>query len=149
MQSDLRITDLYKDIEALVTALRQPGTEKISDAAEINVSFGDGRAAFAGTIVDKLEGTPPTRICMTDLATGDTWVLTFGHNVDRSRKFSPDGKLIAVLSDRHKSGDFRLYLLEMATGAARSGPHVDGSIEYLHWSPDSKRILLGVAADRR
>ena len=95
--------------------------------------------------MDTLEGTPPTRICQVDLTSGDTRVLTFGPNTDRLPKFSPDGRQVAFLSDRHKAGDFQLYLLDPISGAARPTPPVEGWVEYLHWSPDGKRILLGVA----
>jgi dipeptidyl aminopeptidase/acylaminoacyl peptidase len=145
MQKDLRESELYREAEALYTGVRRPGTGQISDAAEVNASP-DGRyAVFSGTIVDKLEGTPPTRICQVELASGDIRVLTFGPNTDRLPKFSPDGRHIAFLSDRAKDGDFQLYLLDAATGAARAAPKVEGWVEYLHWSPDGKRILLGVA----
>ncbi len=145
MERDLRGTDLYKEIEALVASLRQPGTGQLSDAVEVNASP-DGRfAVFAGTIIDKLEGTPPTRICLTDLATGDMRVLTFGPSIDRLPKFSPDGRQVAFLSDRHKEGDFQLYLLDPKTGAAKPTPRVEGWVEYLNWSPDGRRILLSVA----
>jgi dipeptidyl aminopeptidase/acylaminoacyl peptidase len=143
MQRDIRDSALFQEAEALFRALRQPGTGLISDAAE--VSTNGAHAVFSGTIVDVPKGTPPTRICLTELATGDTRVLTFGPNIDRLPKFSPDGKRIAFLSDRGKQGDFQLYLLDPASGAARPTPAVDGWVEYLHWSPDGKRILLGVA----
>src|SRR5687767_9248165 len=145
MQKDLRATDLYREIEAVTKALRQPGTGQISDAVEAHVSPDGQRAVFAGTLVDKLEGTPPTRICLTDLASGNTRVLTFGPNTDRLPKFSPDGRHIAFLSDRYKEGDFQLYLLDPISGAARAAPRVEGWVEYLHWSPQGTRILLGVA----
>ena len=145
MQRDIRETDLYREAEALYRALRQPGTGQISDAAEVHVSPDGRHAVFAGSIMDKLEGTAPTRICSTDLASGETRVLTFGPNVDRSPKFSPDGRYIAFLSDRLKAGDFQLYLLDRISGAARATPPVEGWVEYLHWSPDGERILLAVA----
>jgi dipeptidyl aminopeptidase/acylaminoacyl peptidase len=145
MERDIRATDLYHKIEALCKTLRQPGTGRISDAAEAHVSPDGLQVVFAGTLMDKLEDTPPTRICLIDLATGDTRVLTFGPNVDRLPKFSPDGRQVAFLSDRHKAGDFQLYLLDPSSGAARSTPPVPGWVEYLHWSPDGRRILLGVA----
>lgn len=145
MQRDIRRTALYQEAERLHQTLRQPGSGQVSDAAEVHASP-DGRyAVFAGTLVDTLEGALPTRICLTELATGDTRVLTFGPNVDRLPKFSPDGRQIAFLSDRQKTGDFQLYLLDPASGAARPAPRVEGWVEYLHWSPDGRRILLGVA----
>jgi dipeptidyl aminopeptidase/acylaminoacyl peptidase len=143
MQTDIRETALYREAESLYRTLRQPGTGLISDAAE--VSSNGTQAVFAGTMVAELNGAPPTRICMTDLSSGDTRVLTFGPNIDRSPKFSPCGSHIAFLSDRHQAGDFQLYLLDPDAGAARATPPVAGWVEYFHWSPDGARILLGVA----
>lgn len=143
MEKDIRDTALYREAETLYRAVRRPGAGLISDASEISTN--GVHAVFSGTLIDSLSGVPPTRICITELATGDTRVLTFGPNIDRSPRFSPDGRRVAFLSDRHKSGDFQLYLLDPATGAARPAPHVEGWVEYLHWSPDGQRILLGVA----
>jgi len=143
MQRDIRDTALYQEAEALHRTLRRPATGRISDAAE--VSTNGIQAVFAGTLVETLDGLPPTRICLTHLTTGDTRVLTFGPNVDRLPKFSPNGQQIAFLSDRRKAGDFQLYLLDPVGGGARATPSVDGWVEYLHWSPNGERILLGVA----
>jgi dipeptidyl aminopeptidase/acylaminoacyl peptidase len=145
MRKDNRAAALYQEAEALYKALRQPGTGQISDATEVHVSPNGEHAVFAGTLVDKLEGLPPTRVCQIELASADTRVLTFGPNTDRLAKYSPDGRHIAFLSDRRKAGDFQLYLLDPVSGAARPTPRVEGWVEYLHWSPDGRRILLGVA----
>lgn len=143
MLRDMRNGVLYREAEDLIRALRQPGSGFISDASD--VSTNGTEAAYAGTLVDTLSGTPPTRICLTHLLTGDTRVLTFGPNIDRAPSFSPDGKCLAFLSDRHRVGDYQLYLLDPVTGVARRTPRVDGWVEYLHWSPDGNEILLGVA----
>lgn len=145
MKKDIRETALYREAEALYKTLRQPGTGQISDAAEVHVSPDGKYAVFAGTIVDRLEGAPPTRICKIDLTLGATRVLTFGPYTDRLPKYSPDGRQVAFLSDRHELDDFQLYLLDPVSGAARPTPPVKGWVEYLHWSPDGRRILLGVA----
>lgn len=145
MQRDIRNTALYQEAESILQVIRQPGTGQISDAAEIHAST-DGRfAVFAGTLVDTLEGMPSTNICRVDLRSGATHVLTFGPNSDRQPKYSPDGGHVAFISDRRKAGDFQLYLMDAVSGAARATPRVDGWVEYFHWSPDGKRILLGVA----
>lgn len=145
LQTDIRSLALYRETEALYEVLQQPGTGQISDAADIHASPEGESAVFAGTLVDTLDGAPRTRICRVDLSTGDTRVLTFGPNTDRLPKYSPDSQHIAFLSDRHEAGDFQLYLLDPASGAARATPVVKGWVEYLHWSPDGKNILLGVA----
>jgi len=145
MQNDIRETALYREAEALYESVRQPGSGQISDATEIHVAPGGKHAVFSGGLVDKLHDAPPTRICQIELATGETRVVTYGPNADRSPRYSPDGQYIAFLSDRATKGDFQLYLLNPNTGVARATPLVEGWVEYLHWSPDGKRILLAVA----
>lgn len=116
----------------------------ISDAAD--VSSNGREAAFAGTVADSLQATPPTRICVTDLSTAETRVITSGPNIDRYPRFAPDGRQIGFLSDRHQLGDLQLYLLDSMTGVVTKTPRVDGWAEYLQWSSDGTRVLLGVAA---
>ena len=142
---DMRGTSLYREVEALYRAMKRPGTGRIVDASELNVSP-DGRCvAFAGSMMQQLEGEAATRICLTELATGATRVMTGGPGSDRSPRFSPDGASIAFLSDRSGSGDFQLYLLDPLNGATRVAPRVDGWAEYLEWSPNGRYILLGAA----
>ncbi|MDE2050873.1 MAG: S9 family peptidase, partial [Gammaproteobacteria bacterium] len=142
MQRDIRETPLYRETESLYRAFRRPGSGLIADAAE--VSAHGNRVVFTGTLVDS-GNEASSRICLTDLTSADTRVLTFGPNTDRSPRLSPDGGRVAFLSDRRKAGDFQLYLLELESGECRAAPPVDGWVEYLHWSPNGRRILLGVA----
>lgn len=138
-------TELYKEVEAFYRSVRQPGTGQISDAAEVSVAPDGRHAVFSGSLMDALEGAPTTRICLIELSTARTRLLTFGPNTDRAPRFAPDGRYIAFLSDRERAGNFQLYLLDLESGAARRAPVVEGWVEYLHWSPDGTQILLGVA----
>ena len=142
MLRDIRDTPLYRETEALYRTFRRPGSGLIADAAEISAH--GTRAVFTGTLVDSANEAV-SRVCVTDLTTGDTRVLTFGPNTDRAPKLSPDGRQIAFLSDRRKAGDFQLCLLDAETGECRATPTVEGWVEYLQWSPNGRRILLGVA----
>ncbi len=142
MQRDIRETALYRETESLYRLFRRPGSGLIADAVEISAN-GD-RAVFTGTLIDAANEAA-SRLCLTDLATGDTRVLTFGPNTDRCPKLSPDGRQVAFLSDRHKAGDFQLYLLDLKSGECRATPPIDGWVEYLHWSPNGRRVLLGAA----
>jgi dipeptidyl aminopeptidase/acylaminoacyl peptidase len=151
MNVDVRDTPNYREALALCERFWQPGSGRIVDAAEVHAVPGVPYAVFAGTLVDRLEGMPPTRLCRVDLTTGELQVLTFGPSSDRSPKLSPDGRHVAFQSDRREAGNFQLYLLDAASGAARRTPDLQGWVEYLHWSPDGRQILLGVAghgADR-
>jgi dipeptidyl aminopeptidase/acylaminoacyl peptidase len=145
MTKDIRESVQYREAEVLHERFRRPGTGQISDAAEVHASPDGKNVVFTAVLVDKLDGAPPTRICRVELESGATQVLTFGPNSDRLPQYAPDGRHVAFLSDRHKAEDFQLYLLDPVGGATRRTPPVDGWVEYLRWSPDSKRILLGVA----
>jgi dipeptidyl aminopeptidase/acylaminoacyl peptidase len=141
----------FEEARGWFERLRAPGSGQIFDATQLHVSPDGRHAVFAGSLASALEGTAPARVCRVDLATGDLRVLTFGPGSDRSPKYSPDGRTIAFLSDRHRAGDVQLYLFDAQTGAARAAPRVEGWVESLHWSPDGERLLLGVAghgADR-
>lgn len=144
MERDIRGDDLFREAEILCKTLRQPLSGRISDVAEIHASSTGRHAVFAGTLWGILEGAPPTRIFQIDLASGEVRALTFGPNTDRMPMYSPDGEQIAFISDRHRVGDFQLYLLEPLQNACRATPSMKGWVEYLQWSPDGRRILLGV-----
>ena len=145
MQRDVRQSALYREAEALYRSLCRPGTGQISDAAELHASPDGQHAVFSATTFETLDSVPPTRICQASLVTGECRVLTSGPGTDRLPEYSPDGKSIAFLSDRHEAGHFQLYLLEPLTGAVSRTPTVNGWVEYFHWSTDGRRILLAVA----
>ena len=143
--TDIRNTDRYDEARALFQEIWRPGLGEVSDASELHVSPDGRRVVFTGVMCEALEGSLPTRICEVDLLTGALKVLSDGPNSDRTPKYSVDGRRVAFLSDRARSGDFQLYLLDLADGSARGTAPIDGWVEYLHWSPDGERVLLGVA----
>jgi dipeptidyl aminopeptidase/acylaminoacyl peptidase len=145
-KQDIRDTPLYQEAETLYRRLNQPGSGLLSDATDVCVSPDGSHVLLTGSFPpDILEGTPSTRICLVEIASGDTRVLTFGPNTDRLPRYSPDGRCVAFLSDRSGAGDFQLYLLDLKSGAVRGAPRVDGWVEYFQWAPDGTQIVLGVA----
>jgi dipeptidyl aminopeptidase/acylaminoacyl peptidase len=96
--------------------------------------------------MEKLEGIPLSRICLVESTGGPLQEITSGPNSDMLPRWSPDGRQLAFLSDRAEKGQFQLYLLEAGRlGEALATPAVDGTVEYLAWSPDGRKIVLGVA----
>lgn len=145
MDKDVRGTERWTEIEELCRTLRRPGSGRIADALEIDVAPDGTTAVFSALLMDRLEGAPQSRIARADLETGDVRILTLGPNSDRLARFSPDGGVVAFLSDRAAAGDFQLHLLDPRTGAVTATPPVDGWVEYLHWAPGGGRVLLAVA----
>ncbi len=91
MKRDIRDTAVYREAAEFFAAVRQPGTGQISDAAELHVAPDGKHVVFSGSILDAFNGAPPTRICRVDLDSGEVQVLTFGPNLDRLPKYSPNG----------------------------------------------------------
>jgi dipeptidyl aminopeptidase/acylaminoacyl peptidase len=145
-RGDLRDTPLYRDVEAFVRSVLEPAFGSITDGADPAPSP-DGRLiAFTGSMLERLEGVPTTRVCVADVEAGTFEPVTAGPNSDRFPRWSPDGKRLAFLSDRAEKGRHQLLLLQGGRmGEATPTPAVDGTVEYLAWSPDGSQILLGVA----
>lgn len=146
MNRDLRETPLYREVEEHFRRTEEPAIGRISGAADIDVSPDGRTAAFTGWKTEKV-GDQAARICTVDLESGAVQEITAGPNNDRMPRWSPDGARLAFLSDREDPGRVRLHMLEVGRlGEAVAAPDTKGTVEYLSWSPDGARILLGVAA---
>ncbi|KAH8812139.1 acylaminoacyl-peptidase [Xylogone sp. PMI_703] len=145
-QRDLRNTSIWRDVENHFQQLHGGAFGKVSGAIDPSASPDGRKIAFTGSIWDKLEGVPSTRICVADVERGTIETITYGPNSDCQARFSPDGRSLAFLSDRTEMGVFQLYLLDLdSLGEARPIGKLDGTVESVSWSPDGTKILLGMA----
>src|SRR5438876_6756276 len=146
MDRDIRETAIYKEIEEHFRRKLEPAFGRISGADHLAPSP-DGRViAFTGSKMEKLEGTPATRICLVDVASGELSEATAGPNDDSLPRWSPDGTRLAFLSDRKQLGSNQLFVLDRERiGEADPLPAIEGSVEYHAFSPDGRRLLAGVA----
>jgi hypothetical protein len=71
--------------------------------------------------------------------------LTEDNSSEIGRGVSPDGKKIAFASDR--SGNWQLYILDLATGATRQLTELGDQARYPAWSPDGSRIAFNSFPD--
>ena len=151
MERDLRTSPLYQEVEEHFRKSFEPGFGKVTEASDPRLSP-DGRwVAFTGSVWEKLEGTPKTRICLAPADGGGHRTITAGPEHDAGPRWSPDGRRLSFLSDRREKGRMRLYALDAeALGEAEELPEVEGTIEHHAWSPDGSRILVlaaGLHAD--
>ncbi len=143
---DIRETALYREVARFYEQIHAPGTDRVTDAADIAVRSDGAVAAFTGSIYQDLDRPPVTRICTVSLKSGELHVHGSATGSDRLPRWSPDGKRLAFLSDRREAGNFQLYLTDGAgMTEPLAAPEVDGIVEYLQWSPDGRSLLLGVA----
>ena len=139
-------------------------SDSVKAARNPEQDFQHQKLIFTGTIWEEVDGVPrsSTRICALDLTDGEIQVITNGGggSSDRYGRWRPDGKQIAFLSDRDEKGIFGVYVLEVGglaearrvrldvkeeEGREEEIPKLEGSAEWLQWSPDGKKLLVGFA----
>lgn len=138
---DLRKAEVWAQVQDYFHQLHGPAFGRLSNADDLTVSPDRKKIAFTGSIWEKLEGLPATRICVLDVNTAKVDVVTDGPNNDKLPQWSSDGGSLAFLSDREKKGTNQLYLL----GQAKPICVMPGRVESFSWSPKGERFLLVVA----
>jgi dipeptidyl aminopeptidase/acylaminoacyl peptidase len=155
MERDLRDSPVYREVEEHFRKIYEPGFGKVTEPGDPRPSP-DGRwVAFTGSLWEKLEGTPKTRICLAPASgsgpTGGAKEVSSGPEHDAGARWSPDGRRLSFVSDRREKGRMQLHVLSVeGVGEAEALPEIDGTIEDHSWSPDGARILVlaaGLHAD--
>lgn len=76
---------------------------------------------------------------------GEPRQFTYGDQSDNHPRWSPDGSLLAFLSNREdQEKPAQVYLIPINGGEARKLTNIEGTINSLDWSPDGKQLLLSV-----
>lgn len=146
MLLDPRMSTEFRYAEAYYQTLYEPGFGAVTYASEVTTSP-DGRfAAFTGSIIERLDGNVRHVICVVELASGVMRQINHGNGSASSAHWSQCGTRLAFLTDKLEPGVFQPCIVDTATFSHFDQPvEVSGSVEYLAWSPDGRRILLGVA----
>src|ERR1700689_3898017 len=144
MRKDLRESTEYAAVAEYLRRLHEPAFGRPHRVTDLVTTPDASRIVVTGSVYDELEGLP--RTALYEVRDGELRALTSGGRSAKSGRFAPDGSSLAFLSDRAKAEVFQLYLLaDGQLGEARAAPAVPGTVEFLAWSPDGTRILLGVA----
>jgi dipeptidyl aminopeptidase/acylaminoacyl peptidase len=144
VQNDLRESDEYAAVAAHLRRLHEPAFAKPHHVSDLVATPDCSRIVVTGSVYDELDGLP--RTALYEVRDGALSALTSGGGSAKAARLAPDGSALAFLSDRAAADVFQLYLLSDGhLGEARPTPVVPGTVEYLAWSPDGTRILLGVA----
>lgn len=138
------VRSLAEEIERFHIDAFAPGTGHIADATDLAASP-DGRAVcFSASIYDSLDAPPATRIATLDVPRGAVSLLPLHAGTQRLPRWSPDGHTLAFVAE-DPSCRLSTVCLTRDAGLTVSSQQVDGVIESLAWSPDGRRLLLGVA----
>jgi dipeptidyl aminopeptidase/acylaminoacyl peptidase len=79
---------------------------------------------------------------MIPTAGGSPRQFTSGDQSDTQPRWSPDGTLIAFMSNRDDEKQPQLYLIPVHGGEARKLTDLKGTFEEFTWSPDGKKIVF-------
>jgi dipeptidyl aminopeptidase/acylaminoacyl peptidase len=144
MREDLRESPEYAAVAEYLQRLHEPGFGRPHYVSDLDGTTDAGRLVVTGSVYDELDGLP--RTALYEVRDGALRVLTSGAGSAKAGRLAPDGCALAFLSDRAKADVFQLYLLSDGQfGEAVPAPAVPGTVEFLAWSPEGSRILLGVA----
>ncbi|OUZ12412.1 S9 family peptidase [Aeromicrobium sp. PE09-221] len=141
---DVRGTAEYEAVETHCRRLHEPAFGRVHEVADVHLVPTARTPLVTGSVRDELEGLPRTSVYQ--VRGGGFESISGSQGSARHGRYSPDGRQVAYLSDRDVEGEFQLFIAdgEDPRSPRRAG-RVDGTVEYLHWSPDGRSILLGVA----
>ena len=89
-------------------------------------------------------GARSTDIFVVELKTGESRSIAGDVGENWLPVWSPNGKYLAMLSDRDGSGLAKLWIWEAATGILRKISDVNVRTNQLQWLPDSRAVLASV-----
>lgn len=117
----------------------------LKSISEISASPEGNFIAYTVTSSDLKKDTTRDVVWMQPSTGGDPIRMTNADHDASSPQWSPDGRFLAVMSDR-KDETTQVWLLDRRGGDAQQLTEFKQGVDSFAWSPDGKRILL-VAAD--
>ncbi|KAF4554685.1 Dipeptidyl-peptidase-like protein 1 [Elsinoe fawcettii] len=127
---------LYEPAHGRVSSASQPATHPYLPLV-----------AFTGSIRDGIDSGTHNRICVTDLDTGSTKIITADPGNHRYPQWSSDGVKLAYISDEDHEGVFQVRVMRYPESLSDSDvvPSINGTVEAIQWSSQCDKIMLLVA----
>jgi len=121
---------------------------KIAAVAAPRISPDGSRVAYTVSEVkmekDK-EWKTITQVWVVPTAGGKAMQFTRGDKNSTAPEWSPDGRMLAFLSDREKDGERQVWMMMLDGGEAWAVTSHKGGVSGFRFSPDGKHLLLSAA----
>ena len=113
----------------------------LKDVSEISASPDGKYVAYTVASNDLKKDEARDTVWMRPADGGDPIQMTTSHSESSSPKWSPDGRYLAVLSDR-KDEITQVWLLDRRGGDAQQLTEFKQGVDSFYWAPDSQSVLL-------
>ena len=113
---------------------------RIRNIQDVRISPAGDWVAYVLSEIDLAKNATPSRIWLAKTAGGAALRLTAGPGRDETPRWSPDGKVLAFLSDR--DGSNQIWLIDLGGGEASKPASVEGGVSTFAWSPDGRKIAF-------
>ena len=152
MAGDVRDTDRYHEVEALVRSFVEPGFGQ-PQAFAAGEASPDGRlVAVTGRVFERLEGHPRSLLWVATADGRQAWTLTTAAGDATDPRWSPDGRSLSFLADHHDRHRHAPWIVDVGgdgpAGEPRRLVSPPGIAEHHRWSPDGRRVLLVMAGEQ-
>ena len=113
--------------------------------SDVRISPSGGHVIFTQQRVDPGDEKKYSNLWVVGTDDGKPSQFTFGDQEDSQPRWSPDGEMIAFLSNRgDKEKPPQIFLIPFRGGEARKLTDIEGKIGSFSWSPDGKKFLCKV-----